>query len=117
MSHFINGRCSQCGECCGHLLPLSRADIKQLKRYIRKHKKVLYTPREQAVLISELLISCPFLLLDKKEERCSVYPARPAVCRLFDCQEHTYGTLPGKIDRYKVWNMFDLVDSLLKDEL
>ena len=33
----INGKCSNCGECCGSILPVTKKEIKRIKAYVRKH--------------------------------------------------------------------------------
>ena len=111
--HFVDGKCSHCGECCGHLLPLSGADIKRLRRYVKKHKI-----KQQAnfdVLRYDILQDCPFLISGKTEERCAVYPARPDICRLFDCGTHRHGQMPGDIKKYRPVNMYTLLEEILND--
>lgn len=111
-SHFINGKCSECGECCGNLLPLSGADIKRLRRYIKKHK--ISKQNDIDPLRIEVLQDCVFLKKDL-EKRCAVYPARPEICRMFNCDNQRHGILPGDIKKYKVHNMYTLLDDILKE--
>lgn len=33
----FNGKCSNCGQCCSNLLPLSDSEVKRIKQYIKKH--------------------------------------------------------------------------------
>lgn len=109
--NFVDGKCSECGECCGHLLPLSGADIKRLRRYLKKHPVKL---QEKEVLVRcDLLNSCPFLAKDRSTERCMIYPARPEICRLYNCYDRRHGKMTGDIKKYKPYNM----NLLLKEEL
>lgn len=32
-----DGKCSGCGRCCSNYLPISSKEIKEIKRYIKKH--------------------------------------------------------------------------------
>lgn len=108
--NFIDNKCSNCGECCGHLLPLSGADIKRLRRYVKKHK--ISQQSSLNPLTPDILQNCPFLIPDKTTERCAVYPARPDICRLFDCGPHRYGELPGDIKKYRPVNMYRLLEDI-----
>ena len=33
----VNGECSQCGSCCTNFLPMTRKEIREIRRYIKKH--------------------------------------------------------------------------------
>ena len=70
-----NGHCSKCGECCSAFLHLSVEDIARIKKYLTCHvvKKHYHN---SAV--------CPFL---NKEKTCSIYEARPYICRIFRCNK------------------------------
>jgi hypothetical protein len=79
-----DGKCSCCGDCCSNFLPISRKEIKEIKRYIVKHniKRVNHKP---AVATNFLDMTCPFLDPDGGNEKCRIYPVRPYVCREFIC--------------------------------
>ena len=32
-----DGKCSGCGQCCSNYLPISSKEIKEIKRYVKKH--------------------------------------------------------------------------------
>lgn len=81
-----DGTCSNCGGCCGVLLPVSKAEIKEIKRYIkRKHiKEQKHEEIKRDVLRSGFLdMTCPFR--DNTAQKCTIYPVRPAICRVFMC--------------------------------
>lgn len=81
--YCVNGECSQCGECCSNLLPMSEKDIKRIEQYIRAHN---IKPHSLALFTDNVVdMTCPFLDLTKSKERCTIYPARPDVCRSFIC--------------------------------
>lgn len=111
--HFVNNQCSHCGECCGHLLPLSGADIKRLRRFVKKHKITRQSSYD--VLRADILQDCPFLISGKTKERCAVYSARPDICRLFDCGPNRHGQMPGDIKKYRLVNMYTLLKEISND--
>lgn len=80
----VDGECSNCGECCSNFLPVSRKEIKIIRRYISK-KKI----KEQKHFIPTRTASvdwtCPFR--DNSERICTIYPVRPAICRDFRCDK------------------------------
>lgn len=67
--------CTNCGECCG-MIPATKAEIKQIRDYLRKHEDV----RELAIRQSHRALSCPFR--DEQKRKCAIYPVRPLICRL-----------------------------------
>ena len=80
----VNGKCSQCGECCSDLLPMSEKEIREIHRFIEKNgitecKHLLPTANPC------MDMKCPFLDTDKQSEKCRIYPVRPAICRQFIC--------------------------------
>ena len=81
----INNKCSNCGACCGDILPLTKEDINLIKRYVKKHNI-----KPQKILIpfsttNNYFLTCPFR--DEKLKKCSIYPARPWICRQFRCDK------------------------------
>ena len=80
-----NGKCSQCGECCSNLLPMSGKEIKEIHWYIKKHRILELKhgiPNNDKKLID---LTCPFLDENKPAEKCAIYPVRPEICRSFTC--------------------------------
>lgn len=82
----VDGKCSSCGNCCGNFLPISGREIKEIKRYIKKHR----IP-EQIRVFPETGVSidctCPFR--SEVEKKCLIYPIRPEICRVFQCNQST----------------------------
>lgn len=77
--------CSGCGRCCSTLLPVTNREIKEIRRYIKRHRI------EQVQSLNPL--DCPFL--DKtKEHKCRIYEVRPRMCRIFYCTGTT-GSVKG----------------------
>ena len=65
-----NGKCSDCGNCCSNCLPLTQAEIKVIKKHIRKNHIL---PEQHT----------PFR--DEINKRCKIYEVRPAICKFFKC--------------------------------
>ena len=84
-----DGKCSQCGACCSNMLWLSEKEISRIKRYIKKHNIKEQKHVVPAVLVEqpEFDLTCPFLNMNKKNEKCVIYDARPAICRFFICND------------------------------
>ena len=81
-----NGECSQCGNCCGNLLTLTQDEIDKIHKYVKKHRikqHVINAPLQNPTMD----LTCPFLNMDKKVERCNIYPVRPYICKRFNCHE------------------------------
>ena len=76
-----NGKCSGCGNCCTDFLPMSRADEKRIKDYLKLHPEI----KEQIHLDSDnnMHIKCAFR--DEVNNKCLIYPVRPQICRKFLC--------------------------------
>lgn len=79
-----NGECTQCGECCSNLLPMTESEIKAIHKYIKtngikEHKRLL-------PLATQIIdMTCPFLNSNKDKEKCEIYSVRPRICRDFIC--------------------------------
>jgi len=68
-------RCTNCGECCGPV-PITKDEVEKISDYMKEHE----LPRE-VVSRSHKMLECVFR--DSRKKRCSIYPVRPLVCRLF----------------------------------
>lgn len=81
-NNCIDGRCSNCGECCADLLPLTQKELQRLKDYAKKHR--LREHRQAPFFdLSATDLTCPFR--NQAERRCDVYEVRPLICRSFIC--------------------------------
>ena len=76
-----NGECSNCGQCCGDILHLSKNEIKRIDEYLKKHKIDAY---ERSILV-DYDNTCPFR--DNKNKKCKIYEVRPDICRVFKCDK------------------------------
>lgn len=81
------GKCTGCGECCSNILPLSDAEIKRIKEYVK-----LNNVKEQSHFIigmatkPKMDLSCPFMKASG-DKRCVIYDIRPAICRDYVCNK------------------------------
>ena len=79
-----DGKCSQCGACCGNYLPMSEKELKEIKRYVKKHR---IKPQRHLMPSVEptLDLTCP--LRNDSERKCMAYSVRPQICRSFKCDK------------------------------
>lgn len=70
----INGACSNCGSCCGDLLPLSTQEIQKIKSFVN------VTGIKDTKISSH---TCPFR--SNESMKCNIYQIRPWICRVFIC--------------------------------
>ena len=81
-----NGECSGCGSCCSNYLPLSEKEIREIRKYMKKHN---ITEKKQLMptLYPMFDLTCPFLDNSKEKNKCTIYPSRPQICRVFVCNQ------------------------------
>ena len=73
------GHCSQCGQCCSNLLPLSDKEIMSIRSYISEHNiKPMPLIRGKYIFAG----ICPFL---DHHRKCMIYDVRPLICKAFKC--------------------------------
>jgi len=98
-----DGKCSGCGECCSNFLPISDAEKRRIKDYIKKHN--IKAQVRTSVLETEKTIdlTCPFR--DNKNKICTIYEVRPAICRSFLCSHKTEDIKKAKIDFNTKYNV------------
>ena len=82
-----NGECIRCGNCCSDFLPLSKREIKDIRRYIKKHniKRQAHTFVPLNITADALDATCPFY--SHLEKKCVIYETRPDICREFKCNK------------------------------
>lgn len=79
-----NGKCTQCGQCCSNILPMTEDEITVIRRYIKKHH--IKEHRHILPLAEPTLdLTCPFLNDNKQNEKCDIYEVRPRICKDFIC--------------------------------
>lgn len=81
----VDGKCSGCGSCCSDFLPISKAEIQTIKRYIKKHN-IKAAVHLEAVMGGHTDFTCPFR--DNEKKICTIYEVRPAICRVFSCDQN-----------------------------
>ena len=103
---WVPFRCRLCGNCCrnlrGNLMP-EQIDAYRLARFLRERGEVEYMEDFFPVFLINTVDpddSCVFL----KDGRCSVYEARPRVCRLYP-----FTAFPGQ--RGKAFHFFQCMDN------
>ena len=76
VNHTVDGNCSRCGQCCSDILHLDDDEIKRIDDYLKEHKILQNNKGENNFI-------CPFR--DDFLKRCTIYEARPYICRVFKC--------------------------------
>lgn len=80
----LSGECSNCGQCCSNFIPVFDSEIKRIKRYIKEHKiKVQVRAYPTATVLIDMM--CPFR--DEITKKCTIYEARPQICRVYKCNK------------------------------
>ncbi len=90
-----NEKCSNCGQCCSNLLPLSSGEIIRIKSYIKKHN----IKEQRHNYMNGVDMTCPFR--DEANEKCLIYSIRPAICRQFMCNHTIEDIKAWKLDFHK----------------
>lgn len=83
MDFTVDGKCSNCGQCCSNYLPIGEHEVDNIRKYIKKHgiKEIKrFSPHRDMVDMV-----CPFR--SDVERKCLIYPVRPAICRDFQCDK------------------------------
>lgn len=68
-------RCIGCGECCGPV-PVSIEDMAKIARYVANSEYA-----QEVAARQHAHLDCIFR--DHLKGRCSIYPVRPVICRMF----------------------------------
>lgn len=78
--HACNGKCSKCGDCCTNFIPITKKEVKKIKKYVEENN----IKAEKRIFENDIYMKCPFL--DMKTKQCKIYEVRPFVCRDFFMQ-------------------------------
>lgn len=82
VNNTCNGKCSKCGECCGAILPLDQEDVDTIAKYVLENK--IHSTKK--ILVMQNKLQCPYYT-GNKEKGCSIYTARPKICRYYKCDK------------------------------
>lgn len=85
--YTVDGNCSGCGSCCADILPMTRAEIDAIRKYVRAHGIKARSHIGPAIKFDA---TCPFR--DNLTKSCVIYDLRPSICRVYTCNH-------GKIDK------------------
>lgn len=94
--YTIDGKCSECGNCCTKALALSNKEINTIRAYIKRHgiKEQKHSINVLAKPLYDL--TCPFLDDTKPNHKCTIYEVRPLLCRDFTCRKFVQQVQPDK---------------------
>lgn len=79
-----NGECANCGACCSNLLPMTEAEVRKIKRVVRRRNL-----NPHRFLLAQVDMTCPFR--NNEERKCDIYADRPMICREFKCDKASKG--------------------------
>lgn len=79
VNHTFAGQCSNCGECCSDILPLTTKEIVEIDKYLKTHKIERHNQSSEDALNT----LCPFR--NQTLKKCDIYEARPYICKMFKC--------------------------------
>lgn len=77
-----DGKCSSCGSCCGRYLTITEKELKEIKRYVKKHH---IKPQKHLIPTVETTMDFTCPLRSDAEKKCMCYEVRPQICRSFLC--------------------------------
>lgn len=75
----VDGKCIGCGTCCSDFLPISKEEIRKIRKYVRKNN----IKEQKHLFHMGYDLTCPFR--DEANRRCVIYQIRPQICREFKC--------------------------------
>lgn len=104
-----NGQCSNCGQCCSRFLPVSEKEVKEIKRYVKKHHIeacIHFAPTREPLID----LTCPFR--DNTKRICTIYDVRPAICRDFKCDKPKKKIMANKEMYHERYNVVDFWEEI-----
>lgn len=107
-----DGKCSQCGSCCGRYLPISEKELKEIKRYVKKHH---IKPQKHIPPTSEPTVDFTCPLRSDSEKKCLCYEVRPQICRSFLCSNPKNGIWATKQEFHAKYRVVDMREEIWED--
>ena len=92
----VDGKCSNCGECCSDFLPMSQAEVVRIKSYMKSNN----IKEQRHNFMSGVDLTCPFR--DEANKKCIIYSVRPAICRQFMCNHSQEDIMKAKFDFHAI---------------
>ncbi len=82
VDNTCNGKCTKCGECCGIVLPIDQEDANKIQEYVFENKVFV----NKTIMFMKQKLQCPYYN-GNREKGCSIYEARPKICRYYKCDK------------------------------
>lgn len=104
-NYTLNGKCSNCGECCSNFLPLSDEEKVRIHQYVKQNniKEQVHNFPQSGATID---MTCPFR--SRSSRKCLIYKVRPAICRSFICNKTPEQILSNRDFYYKQRSVVDM---------
>lgn len=108
------GKCSNCGECCTNILPVTQEEIDTIAKYVIKNK---LRPQKQ-ILVMQNRLTCPYY----NGKKCLIYAVRPLICKEFYCYKKPSAELGKKFIEEKfitvdMWAIAEEIDKYFKEHI
>ena len=87
-------KCSCCGQCCSDFLPITDKEIAKIKEYVKIHDIKAHS-HCNFLAMNVFDLTCPFMD-SSKELKCTIYPVRPQICKMFSCHKENRKGIPAK---------------------
>ena len=109
--YTVNGECSNCGECCGAILPVTGKELKAIRRYVKKHHIKPVRHGMMGMTNQAIDLTCPFR--DNTARKCLIYEVRPWICREYRCDKYcrheTFTVRPAGVGIVNMRKEFDVI--------
>lgn len=94
------GNCTRCGECCAAMLPITKQEEKNIRKYINENN----IQPEFFCNETDMNLQCCFY--DRTNKVCKIYEVRPKICRTFKCNKNIRQILKERdeIQSKSYWN-------------
>ncbi|MGN0106452.1 MAG: YkgJ family cysteine cluster protein [Hominilimicola sp.] len=97
--YTCEGKCSNCGQCCSDMLPMSKKEVKRIKAYIKKN----HIKEQRHNGMNGIDLTCPFR--DEGNRKCLIYDIRPSICQRFKCDKRTEDIQKEKINYHRRYSV------------
>jgi len=113
-----NGECSHCGGCCSDRIPITRAEIVRIKKFVATNQVKIFNRAIFPLVKPTIDMTCPFR---SPHDGCLIYPVRPWACKEFICsgsEDQIYIKLIKRCEEEKgdihTWSIISMRNTIIK---